>query len=49
MVWFNQASMVQTSELGVATLKLAKGLGMDIRCDPKKWMEKDIFPKYSTS
>ncbi|KAE9393022.1 hypothetical protein BT96DRAFT_999823 [Gymnopus androsaceus JB14] len=44
MVWFNQASMVQTSELGVSTLKLAKELGMETTCDASVWMKKDIFP-----
>lgn len=47
MVWFNQASMIQTSELGVSTLKLARQLGMKTECDAKAWMEKNVFTKHS--
>ena len=48
MVWFNQASMIQTSELGVSTVKLAKELGMETNCNVKAWLEKDVFPVHST-
>lgn len=31
MVWFNQATMFQTSELGVSTIKVAKAMGLDTK------------------
>ncbi|KAJ3767855.1 hypothetical protein FB446DRAFT_707476 [Lentinula raphanica] len=46
MVWFNQASMIQTSELGVSTIKLAKQLDMNVICDTETWEKKDVFPEY---
>lgn len=44
MVWFNQASMFQTSELGINTLREAREAGMDTNCDAKFWLEQGVFP-----
>ncbi|KAJ4492441.1 hypothetical protein C8R41DRAFT_919995 [Lentinula lateritia] len=44
MVWFNQASMIQTSELGVPTIEYARGLGMNTKCDGEGWFTKGAFP-----
>ncbi|KAJ3908052.1 hypothetical protein F5879DRAFT_794344, partial [Lentinula edodes] len=44
MVWFNQASMFQTSELGINTLREAKEAGMDTNCDREFWLEQGVFP-----
>ncbi|KAJ3861722.1 hypothetical protein EV359DRAFT_66246 [Lentinula novae-zelandiae] len=35
MVWFNQVSMFQTSELGINTLREAREAGMETNCDAK--------------
>ncbi|KAJ3858605.1 hypothetical protein EV359DRAFT_52041 [Lentinula novae-zelandiae] len=43
-VWFNQASMFQTSELGINTLREAKEAGMDTNCDQEFWLEQGVFP-----
>ncbi|KAJ3859291.1 hypothetical protein EV359DRAFT_51095 [Lentinula novae-zelandiae] len=44
MVWFNQASMIQTSELGVPTVEQARRLGMDTSCDGDSWITRGVFP-----
>ncbi|KAJ3866993.1 hypothetical protein EV359DRAFT_61873 [Lentinula novae-zelandiae] len=44
MVWFNQASMMQTSELGVPTIEQARRLGMDTICDREVWFTRGVFP-----
>ena len=46
MVWFNQASMMQTSETGIATLKEANELGLDTTCDAESWLDKGVFPNF---
>jgi len=46
-VWFNQATLFQTSELGVETIALAKKQGMDTTCDVKGLLEKGLFPVLS--
>jgi hypothetical protein len=44
MVWFNQASMFQTAELGIPTVKEVMKQGLDATCDIDKWLEeKGIF------
>ncbi|KAJ3834260.1 hypothetical protein F5878DRAFT_545178, partial [Lentinula raphanica] len=44
LVWFNQASMVQTSEVGVCTLRLAKEQGLDTNCNIEGWLQREVFP-----
>jgi len=44
-VWFNQASLFQTSELGVETIALAKKQGKDAACDARGLIERGLFPK----
>ncbi|KAJ3846237.1 hypothetical protein EV368DRAFT_89341 [Lentinula lateritia] len=44
MVWFNQASMIQTSELGVPTIQQAKQQGLNTHCDSEAWLAQGIFP-----
>ncbi|KAF8335643.1 hypothetical protein F5887DRAFT_921052 [Amanita rubescens] len=43
-VWFNQASMFQTAELGVSTIAEAKRFGMDATCDAKGLIDNGLFP-----
>jgi hypothetical protein len=43
MVWFNQASMFQSSELETSTVKAAVGLGMDGTSDVRDWLRKRVF------
>ncbi|KAJ3806128.1 hypothetical protein F5876DRAFT_50597 [Lentinula aff. lateritia] len=46
MVWFNQASMFQTSETGFNNLKEAREAGADDKCDMLSWLDhRDLFPK----
>ncbi|KAL0578206.1 hypothetical protein V5O48_003781 [Marasmius crinis-equi] len=47
MVWFNQASMFQTTELGFNTVAQARAAGAETTCDAEKWLEKGIFPYVS--
>ncbi|KAJ3860035.1 hypothetical protein EV359DRAFT_85743 [Lentinula novae-zelandiae] len=44
MVWFNQASMIQTSELGVATIQQARRMGLNTTCDTDSWVAQGVFP-----
>ncbi|KAJ4466684.1 hypothetical protein C8J55DRAFT_565673 [Lentinula edodes] len=44
MVWFNQASMIQTSELGVATIQQAQRMGLNTTCDTDSWIARGVFP-----
>ncbi|KAF9025383.1 hypothetical protein BDP27DRAFT_1351787 [Rhodocollybia butyracea] len=44
MVWFNQASMFQTSETGMNTLKDARVAGVSDVCNGGEWLEKSTFP-----
>ncbi|KAJ3925918.1 MAG: hypothetical protein NXY57DRAFT_1043707, partial [Lentinula lateritia] len=41
MVCFNQASMIQTSKLGVPTIQQAKLLGLNTHCDSEAWLTRD--------
>jgi hypothetical protein len=49
VVWFNQASMFQTAELGFSTIAEAKRLGMDATCDAKGLIDNGLFPYKSSS
>jgi hypothetical protein len=40
MVWFNQASMFQTAELGIPTVKEVIQQGLDATSDVDEWIEK---------
>ncbi|KAL1738552.1 hypothetical protein HDZ31DRAFT_69876 [Schizophyllum fasciatum] len=42
-VWFNQASMWQTAEIGEHTIKQAKAKGLDTTCDNEELLEDLIF------
>jgi hypothetical protein len=50
MVWFTQATMLQTAELGQASIKRVKAVGSTKQCsintnyDVKAGLESDIFP-----
>lgn len=43
IVWFNQATMFQTSELGFETIKQAKVAGVQVDTSGD-WMDRGIFP-----
>ncbi|ESK82652.1 hypothetical protein Moror_11189 [Moniliophthora roreri MCA 2997] len=44
IVWFNQASMFQTSELGYNTISKAKAAGAEVTCNVEEWViGKGIF------
>ncbi|KAL1737812.1 hypothetical protein HDZ31DRAFT_78864, partial [Schizophyllum fasciatum] len=45
MVWFNQASMFQSAELGVNSVKTARARGMDATCDYEDMIASGYFPK----
>ncbi|KAF8077782.1 hypothetical protein FPV67DRAFT_1662574 [Lyophyllum atratum] len=45
VVWFNQATMFQTAELGVASIKEAKAAGMDATCDANGLIHQGLFPQ----
>ncbi|KAJ3849800.1 hypothetical protein EV368DRAFT_46605, partial [Lentinula lateritia] len=46
MVWFNQASMFQTSETGFNNLKEPREAGADDKCDMLSWLDyRNLFPK----
>ncbi len=46
VVWFNQASMFQTSETGYETLETARRKGHSGNADGKKFLSKDgVFPR----
>lgn len=46
MVWFNQASMFQTSETGFNTLKEAREAGAKDKCDTLSWLDdRNLFPR----
>ncbi|KAL1659740.1 hypothetical protein GGF50DRAFT_119598 [Schizophyllum commune] len=45
MVWFNQATMFQSAELGVKTIKAAKARGMDATCNHRSMVEGGYFPQ----
>ncbi|KAF8067612.1 hypothetical protein FPV67DRAFT_1449249 [Lyophyllum atratum] len=45
VVWFNQAVMFQTAELGVASIKEAKAAGIDATCNANAWIEQKLFPQ----
>ncbi|KAA1480172.1 hypothetical protein DENSPDRAFT_855735, partial [Dentipellis sp. KUC8613] len=42
-VWFNQASLIQTAELGYPTVGAAKKAGLAGTCDVQELLEKGIF------
>jgi hypothetical protein len=44
-VWFNQASMFQTAELGYNTVAEAKKNGLDGVCDAQEFIDKGLFPQ----
>ncbi|KAF9039512.1 hypothetical protein BDZ89DRAFT_1060957 [Hymenopellis radicata] len=47
VVWFNQASMFQTSETGHETLEIARRKGHSGNADGEKFLGEDgVFPKY---
>ncbi|TRM68001.1 hypothetical protein BD626DRAFT_564875 [Schizophyllum amplum] len=48
MVWFNQASMFQSAELGVNTVKEAQKQGLDASCDHLALIEQGYFPAVGT-
>jgi hypothetical protein len=43
-VWFNQATMFQSSELGYNTVQDAADAGVDTTCDAKALLQKGYFP-----
>ncbi|KAL1697720.1 hypothetical protein EV121DRAFT_274905, partial [Schizophyllum commune] len=45
MVWFNQATLFQSAELGVSTIKKAKKRGLDTHSDAQTLITKGLFPK----
>ncbi|KAK1228787.1 hypothetical protein PQX77_008168 [Marasmius sp. AFHP31] len=47
MVWFNQATMFQTSELGFDTVQQARDAGARTTCQTDEWLQNNIFPKAS--
>ncbi|KAK1230497.1 hypothetical protein PQX77_006425 [Marasmius sp. AFHP31] len=47
MVWFNQATMFQTTELGFDTVQQARDAGAQTTCQTDKWLQNNIFPKVS--
>ncbi|KAL0064995.1 hypothetical protein AAF712_007986 [Marasmius tenuissimus] len=47
MVWFNQASMFQTTELGYNTIAQASAAGAQTTCDAEEWLGSGIFPSVS--
>ncbi|KAK1224974.1 hypothetical protein PQX77_012123 [Marasmius sp. AFHP31] len=47
MVWFNQASMFQTTELGYNTVAQAAAADAKTNCDAEEWLSKGIFPAVS--
>ncbi|KAL0578309.1 hypothetical protein V5O48_003686 [Marasmius crinis-equi] len=47
MVWFNQSSMFQTTELGYNTVAQARAAGAETTCNVDEWLEKGIFPTVS--
>ncbi|KAK1233413.1 hypothetical protein PQX77_003427 [Marasmius sp. AFHP31] len=47
MVWFNQASMFQTTELGYNTVAQAAAADAKTTCDAEEWLAKGIFPALS--
>ncbi|KAL0067939.1 hypothetical protein AAF712_005108 [Marasmius tenuissimus] len=48
LVWFNQASMFQTTELGYNTVEEARSAGAETDCDIKGLLEKGIFPQFTS-
>lgn len=44
-VWFNQATMHQTSELGYHTVAQAKAAGASTRCDAESLINGGFFPQ----
>jgi hypothetical protein len=44
-VWFNQASLFQTSELGFATVASAKKAGVDATCDAHSLIDEGLLPQ----
>ena len=45
LVWFNQATLFQSAELGVSTIKKAKKCGLDTHSDAQTLITKGLFPK----
>ncbi len=43
MVWFNQATMFQSSELGIETMKQAREDGMDVDLDFQEVVESNKY------
>lgn len=43
-VWFNQASMFQSSELGYPTIREAVAAGIDPSCDAGALLQNNHFP-----
>lgn len=46
-VWFNQASMFQSAELGHSTMGDARKAGVDVNCDTELLLKADHFPTSS--
>lgn len=46
-VWFNQASMFQTAELGYGTVGKARKAGVDVNCDTEVLLKAEHFPSSS--
>ncbi|KAA1472872.1 hypothetical protein DENSPDRAFT_881587 [Dentipellis sp. KUC8613] len=42
-VWFTQATIVQTAELGYSTVDMAKAAGLSGKCDKDQMMANGIF------
>ncbi|KAL0569648.1 hypothetical protein V5O48_012310 [Marasmius crinis-equi] len=47
MVWFNQASMFQTTELGYNTVAQARAANATTECNAEAWLNRGIFPSVS--
>lgn len=43
-VWFNQATMFQTAELGFSTIAKARLANAPHTCDPSSLIDKGLFP-----
>ncbi len=42
-VWFSQATMFQTSELNIPTMKAGRAAGMDVNCDYESLIDSGNF------
>ena len=43
MVWFNQATMFQSSELDIRTVKEGMGMGINTTTNVQEWLKKKVF------